>query len=114
MSSSTIEADLVVRAARAVVTEQRLSVTLVDGRMIVVPLEWFPRLVHGNPIEQASVEIGPFGLHWPDLDEDISIRSLLLGHRSGESVGSLRQWLEYRARGEKVPVQEYPLDNDII
>ena len=114
MSSLTIEADLVVRATQVVVTDQRLSVELVDGRTIVVPLEWYPRLVRGTPAERSNVQIGPFGLHWPDLDEDISIRGLLLGHRSGESDRSLRQWLEYRARGEKVPVPEFPLDDEVL
>ena len=110
MSSSTIETDLNAQATRVGVTDQRLTVELADGRTIVVPLEWYPRLSHGTAVERAHIEIGPFGLHWPDLDEDISIRGLLLGHRSGESSQSFRQWLEYRARGERVPVQEYPLD----
>jgi hypothetical protein len=111
MSSSTIDDELVIRAAKVVLTDAHLTVDLVDGRTITVPLAWYPRLVHGTPAERSNVEIGPFGLHWPDLDEDISIRGLLLGHRSGESDRSFRQWLDYRSRGQRVPVPEYPLDD---
>lgn len=60
-----------------------LWVSLSDGRTIGAPLVWFPRLLAASPAERASVEIGPFGLHWEALDEDISIEGLLAGRGDG-------------------------------
>lgn len=57
-----------------------LWVSLADGRVIGVPLAWFPRLLNATPEQLATVTISPFGLHWADLDEDISIAGLLAGH----------------------------------
>ena len=54
-------------------------VVLADGRTIGVPLAWFPRLLNATPEERGQVEISPFGLHWDELDEDISIDGLLAG-----------------------------------
>jgi hypothetical protein len=80
------------------VTEDALSVDLSDGRTITVPLAWFPRLAHGTPEERANWRFVGHGegIHWPELDEDIGIASLLAGRRSGESQESLRRWLEER------------------
>jgi hypothetical protein len=91
------------------VTKNTLCVELSDGRAISVPTIWFPRLTHGTPKERANFELGHFGVHWPDLDEDISIEGLLRGEKSGESSRSLQRWMDYRARGEKVPVPTFPL-----
>jgi len=113
MSTSTIEDDLMVEATRVAVTDAQLIVDLADGRTIATPVEWYPRLAHGTPAERARFEIGPFGIHWEDLNEDISIRGLLLGHRSGESKKSLDRWLSHRARGEKEPIPTLPLPPDI-
>ncbi len=113
MSFLVSDDKFVVRATRVVVTEDTLTVDLEDGRTISVPLLWYPRLFHGTPAERAKSEIGHFGIHWPDLDEDISIKGLLLGNKSGESTKSLQRWLEYRARGERVPVPTYPLPPDL-
>jgi len=79
-------------------TDDALIVELVDGRTISVPLAWYPRLAHGNVAERAHWRfIGDGeGIHWPDLDEDISIEGLLAGRRSGESQASLRRWLDSR------------------
>jgi hypothetical protein len=71
-------------------------VDLADGRTVSVPTAWFPRLRHGTPAEWANVEFSPFGLHWPDLDEDISVSGLLEGRRSSESAGSFERWLNER------------------
>src|SRR5205823_6198474 len=73
-----------------------LTVHVADGRTIAVPLVWFPRLAHGTPAERANWRLigGGVGIHWPGLDEDISVESLLAGRRSGESQESLRGWLE--------------------
>ena len=77
------------------VTEDSLIVELSDGRIISVPLAWYPRLVHATPEERSNWElIGPGeGIHWPDLDEDVSVDMLLTGQKSAESQKSLKQWL---------------------
>ena len=81
------------------VSEDALVVDLVDGRTVTLPLAWFPRLAHGTPDERANWRLigGSEGIHWPDLDEDISVESLLAGRRSGETQESLRRWLNARA-----------------
>jgi len=83
------------------VTDDSLVVDLADGRTITVPLAWFPRLAHGKPNERGNWRLigGGTGIHWPDLDEDISVESLLAGRRSGETQQSLRRWLEGRKAG---------------
>jgi len=97
MSISAIELKDV--PARSVsVSDEALAVDLADGRTITVPLAWFPRLEHGSPAERANWRLigGGQGVHWPDLDEDISVESLLAGRQSGESRESLRRWLDSR------------------
>ncbi|MGH9432198.1 MAG: DUF2442 domain-containing protein [Terriglobia bacterium] len=83
------------------VSDEALVVDLADGRTIAVPLAWFPRLAHGSATERANWRFigGGEGIHWPDLDEDISVESLLAGRRSGETQDSLRQWLDARKVG---------------
>ena len=75
-----------------------LSVDLEDGRTITVPIGWYPRLAYGTPAERANVQISGagYGLHWPDLDEDIGVEGLLLGWKSRESPASFARWLESR------------------
>lgn len=87
------------RAQRVSVTEDALVVELIDGRTITVPVTWYPRLAHGSQAERAHWRlIGEGeGIHWPDLDEDISVEGLLGGRRSGETQASLRRWFERRA-----------------
>ncbi len=82
------------------VTDRFLVVELQDGRVISIPLAWYPRLAEGSPRERRNWELlGPgIGIHWPDLDEDISIEGLLQGLPSGESSGSLNAWRASRAR----------------
>lgn len=94
MASSTTEA----KAQHVIVTDDTLAVDLSDGRTISVPLAWYPRLLHGTPAERNNWRfIGDReGIHWPDLDEDISIANLLTGQPSGESQNSFKQWLEKR------------------
>ena len=86
------------RALAVTVTEDALSADLVDGRVISVPLAWYPRLEHGSPQERDNWRlIGEGeGIHWPELDEDISIEGLLAGRPSGESQASLKRWLAAR------------------
>ena len=93
MSSLTAEA----KAQNVSVTADTLAVDLSDGRTISVPLAWFPRLLHGTPEERNNWRfIGGAGIHWPDLDEDISVGNLLAGKASGESQSSFKRWLEKR------------------
>jgi hypothetical protein len=102
MSTSASRSELgEARAQRASVTEDSLVVELVDGRTVTAPVTWYPRLAHGSAAERANWRfIGDGeGIHWPDLDEDISVEGLLAGRRSGESSSSLRRWLESRKAG---------------
>ena len=97
MSTSPSE----LRAALAqtvMVTDDSLVVDLVDGRTVSVRLPWYPRLAHGTPAERANWRLigRGEGVHWPDLDEDISIAGLLAGRPSGETQTSLQRWLESR------------------
>ena len=80
------------------VTTDTLTVDLADGRSISVPLAWYPRLGYGTPAERAHWRLigRGEGVHWPDLDEDISVDNLLGGARSGESAQSFERWLESR------------------
>ncbi len=109
MNISVEDERLIVPATFVRVTDDALIVDLEDGRQVSAPLVWYPRLLHGTPKERARFEIGHYGIHWPDLDEDISVKGLLLGNKSGESARSLQRWLDYRARGKKVPVKTLPL-----
>lgn len=89
------------RAQQVSVTEDTLIVNLVDGRTISVPVTWYPRLADGTQAERANWRfIGDGeGIHWPDLDEDISVEGLLAGRRSGETQTSLRKWFQTRKAG---------------
>jgi hypothetical protein len=80
------------------INEDSLIVDLVDGRTITVPIEWFPRLVHATVEERNNWRLigSGEGIHWPDLDEDISTENLLAGKPSGESQASLKKWLKSR------------------
>jgi len=80
------------------VTDDALIVDLADGRTVSVPLAWYPRLAHGTPKERGAWELigRGHGIHWPGLDEDISVEGLLAGHGSGESQSSLQEWLAER------------------
>src|SRR6059036_985111 len=97
MRSSAVEARPVL-AQHVRVTNDALVVDLADGRTLSVPLAWYPRLTHGTPGERSKWRlIGQGqGIHWPDLDEDISVEGLLAGQPSGESQTSLQKWLKSR------------------
>ena len=75
-----------------------MTMHLNNGRISSVPLAWYPRLFHGTPKERQHYELigDGEGIHWPDLDEDISVEGLLAGKRSAESDSSLSQWLKKR------------------
>ncbi|MEM9452306.1 MAG: DUF2442 domain-containing protein [Cyanobacteria bacterium P01_E01_bin.6] len=80
------------------ITDDTLSVDLSDGRTISVPLAWYPRLLHGSMEERQNLRlIGQGeGIHWNQLDEDISVKNMILGQPSGESQKSFQQWLTHR------------------
>ena len=79
MTSSMITTDE--RIADVLVTEDTLSVTLMDGRTISVPLVWYPRLLDASPEQRQNWQIAGagYGIHWPDVDEDLSSEGLLRG-----------------------------------
>jgi len=79
---STLEIDVGDLRARSVeFTATELVVTLGDGRRIATPLEWYPRLKRASAAQRANFEVMPMGIHWPDIDEDLSIAGMLKGRR---------------------------------
>ena len=80
------------------VTADQLTVTLADGRRLVVPLTWYPRLLRASPTEQQNWQLlgDGYAVEWPDLDEHLGIEGLLAGRRSGESQRSFDRWLAAR------------------
>ena len=98
MTISTVEI-FVPTAERVTITDDTLSVDLSDGRTIAAPLAWFPRLLHATLRERSNWRlIGKgHGIHWEELDEDISVEGLLAGKPSGESQTSFKKWLDERA-----------------
>ena len=82
-------------ALNVLLTDDTLSVDHSDGRSISVPIAWFPRLLHSTEQERNNwrlIDRGQ-GIHWDDIDEDISIEGLLAGRPSGESQESFKKWL---------------------
>ncbi|MCL4179036.1 MAG: DUF2442 domain-containing protein [Verrucomicrobia bacterium] len=98
MSTLVIEQDLTVRSVT--VTSDTLSMELSDGRGVSVPLGWFPRLLHATPEERERWELigRGSGIHWPDLDEGISLKGLVVGRSSAESQHSFGRWLKAREK----------------
>ena len=100
-------------AVDVVVSDDTLTAELSDGRTISAPLLWYPRLVHASPEERAKwrlVGTGQ-GIHWPDLDEDLSVEGLLAGWPSQESQSSLKRWLEARGAGLPADIDVERLGN---
>jgi hypothetical protein len=64
----------------------RLHVVLADGRRIAVPLWWYPRLLRASPAQRNTVELMLDGVHWPEVDEDISVEGLLAGRKAPDAV----------------------------
>jgi hypothetical protein len=106
MLSSAAELE-VPRATSVRVDDDAITVELEDGRTIVVPTEWYPRLLHATRAERANCEVDEVGVTWPDVEADFSIRGLLLGRKSGESPDSFGFWLDARKKGRKATVQEF-------
>ncbi|MBI3738712.1 MAG: DUF2442 domain-containing protein [Chloroflexi bacterium] len=100
---TTLTTELRMASAQNVnVTDDALIVDLSDGRTVSVPLAWFPRLLHGSSAERNKWRLigDGEGIHWPDLDEDISVENLISGKPSGESQKSFKKWLEARAKNK--------------
>ena len=97
MSTSTVElADSFAKDVR--LSGDTLSLDLADGRTVSVPLDWYPRLLQATEEERGNWRLlgQGMGIHWPDLDEDISVEVILLGKPSGESQASFQKWLSSR------------------
>ncbi len=99
MSISAVEIE-VPYAENVRVTKDTLSVDLSDGRTISAPLDWFPRLVYATAKERNNWRLigRGHGIHWEDIDEDISVEGLLAGRPSGESQSSFKKWLTRRPK----------------
>ena len=98
MTSLTIELLEIPKIQNLIITEDTLSIDLSDGRTISVPLGWYPRLLNGSMEERndwRTISQGE-GIHWNQLDEDISSKNLILGQPSGESQKSFQKWLNNR------------------
>lgn len=87
------------------VTDDALIVELTDGRTISTPVLWFPRLAHGTCAERNHFEVSRDSIHWPELDEDIGLPTLLLGRGLGESPQSLQRWLDQRQKARQNSTQ---------
>jgi hypothetical protein len=98
MSSLVLEIKTEPRAKQASVSDEALEVDLTDGRTIIVPLAWYPRLWYGTKEERNHCMIIGDGayLHWPELDEDLTVSGILAGYPSRESQKSLKKWLAAR------------------
>jgi hypothetical protein len=96
MTTLVLETDPV--AVGVITAEETMTVHLADGRSIVIPLAWYPRLMHGSPAQRQHWQLlgNGYAIEWPDLDEHISVEGLLAGRRSGESEQSLARWLTAR------------------
>ena len=99
MNTSTVETQLPT-AVTVRVSDDTISVDLSDGRSISAPLFWYPRLSHARPEERNNWRLigGGRGIHWSDLDEDVSVENLLTGRPSSESQLSFKRWLGQRAK----------------
>jgi len=99
MTTLAIKLDLPY-AENVMVTEDTLNVDLSDGRTISVPLTWFPRLVHASREQRDNWRLigRGHGIHWDDIDEDVSVEGIITGRPSGESQSSFKKWLEERVQ----------------
>ena len=82
------------KAARVRFDDDNIWVELSDGRTLGVPLEWFPRLLDASREQLEHYELSPYGLHWEELDEDISIAGLLAGRGDETRKGKARRYLK--------------------
>jgi len=87
-------------ALRVAVANEKFTVDLADGRSLVVPLAWYPRLLRATPAERQNWQLlgDGYAIEWPDLDEHIGVEGLVAGRRSGESKESFKRWLASRRK----------------
>ena len=99
MTTLAVKMD-VPHAVSVLIDEDTLTVELDDGRTVSVPVVWYPRLFHASKEERGNWRlIGKGqGIHWENVDEDISVEGILTGRPSGESQSSLKKWLEARKK----------------
>jgi Protein of unknown function (DUF2442) len=99
MITSTVETQSAL-ATHVDVTDEALTVELSDGRTIAAPLAWYPRLANSSVAERSAWRLigGGRGIHWPAIDEDISVANLLAGRPSNESQTSFKKWLSSRTK----------------
>lgn len=97
MTTMVLDQDPV--AVKAALPANHLVVELADGRSLTVPLDWYPRLLHGSEPERKNWQIlgDGYAIEWPDLDEHIGVEGLLAGRRSGENDSSFGRWLASRS-----------------
>ena len=95
---STLVLEVEPLAVEAAVTDDDLMVQLTDGRRLVVPLAWYPRLLYASKDERQHWQLlgDGYAIEWPELDEHIGIEGLLAGRAIGESPQSLKRWLASR------------------
>ena len=88
MSTLAVSTDERVKGVE--VTEDTLTVALMDGRTISVPLVWYPRLLHASEAQRANWQVSGagYGIHWPEIDEDLSVEGLLGGAPAPRPVGN--------------------------
>jgi hypothetical protein len=98
MSTFVLETEPLVKGVG--VTDDDLTVGLADGRRIIVPLAWYPRLLHATVAERQNWRLlgDGYAIEWPDLDEHIGVEGLLAGRLSGENRQSLERWLASRRK----------------
>jgi hypothetical protein len=96
MTTLTLETEPL--ALQVSVTDENLMVDLVDGRSLIVPLSWYPRLLQASQKERQNWQLlgDGYAIEWVDLDEHIGIEGLLAGRKSGESHNSFERWLATR------------------
>ena len=83
MSTTVADDDLEATEPQQVLcSNTELTITLKDGRRMTTPLWWYPRLLKATPQQRARYELSPFGVHWPDIDEDLSVAGMLRGAKA--------------------------------
>ena len=98
MSTSAADDDIEATEPQQVLcSDTELTVTLKDGRRITTPLWWYPRLLTATPQQRANYELSPFGVHWPDIDEDLSSRACCAAPKP--QARKSRSWREVRKNG---------------
>ena len=97
---STLVLEIEPLATTVTMTADDFTVDLADGRRLVVPMAWYPRLFNASDTERQNWQLlgDGYAIEWPDLDEHIGIEGLLAGRHSGESPHSLERWLASRSK----------------